>query len=130
MKPFLDTNILVYAQTDDHRAARARALIEAGGTISVQVLNECANVLHRKLRRNWGEIEQALDDLRLLPGPALPVTELTHIQGLMPARHHGFSFHDALILASAIDAGCTTLLSGDMQHGRVVGPLVISNPFL
>ena len=45
MKPFLDTNILVYAAlSDDPRRPTAERLLAAGGTISVQVLNEFANV--------------------------------------------------------------------------------------
>jgi len=36
----------------------------------------------------------------------------------------------ALIVASAIEAGCDTLFSEDMQHGRKIGGLAIVNPFL
>ncbi|MCI0735748.1 MAG: PIN domain-containing protein, partial [Beijerinckiaceae bacterium] len=74
MKPFLDTNILVYAQQDDPRGDRARALVLAGGTISVQVLNEFANVLRKKLGRGWMEIAEALDDVRAALDPAWPLT--------------------------------------------------------
>ncbi len=46
------------------------------------------------------------------------------------AARHGFSFYDALIVASALEAGCTTLLSEDMQDGLVVeGRLTLRNPF-
>jgi predicted nucleic acid-binding protein len=38
------------------------------------------------------------------------------------------SFNDALIIAAAIDAGCDTLFSEDMQHGRSIGALTIRNP--
>jgi predicted nucleic acid-binding protein len=37
---FLDSNVLVYAFTDDARAATAQALLDRGCTISVQGLNE------------------------------------------------------------------------------------------
>ena len=47
----------------------------------------------------------------------------------MCARAHGFRFHDALILASALDAGCDTLLTEDFQTGRRVDGLTIVNPF-
>jgi len=47
-KPFLDTNIIVYAfSADDPRNEKAYALLEAGGVISVQVLNELVNVWRR-----------------------------------------------------------------------------------
>ncbi len=60
-KAFIDTNILIYAfALDDPRSEKAEALLSAGGTISVQVLNEFVNVSRRKLRRDWNEIEEAL----------------------------------------------------------------------
>ena len=50
-KPFLDTNIVVYAfASNDPRSEKADAILKAGGAISVQVLNEFVNVLHRKQR--------------------------------------------------------------------------------
>jgi predicted nucleic acid-binding protein len=41
----------------------------------------------------------------------------------------GYSWHDALIVAAALDLGCRTLLSEDLQHGRAVRGLTIVNPF-
>ncbi len=46
------------------------------------------------------------------------------------ARDHGLSFYDALIVAAAVEAGCDTLFSEDMQHGRSISGLAIVNPFL
>ena len=40
MTAFLDTNILIYAQETGPKSEVARQVILAGGTISVQVLNE------------------------------------------------------------------------------------------
>lgn len=131
MKPFLDTNILVYAQLDDPRSERALKLVEAGGVISAQVLNEFVNVFMRKLRRQWRDIEDALADVRdALDTDVVPLTAETTTAALALARDHGFAFYDALIVASAIEAGCTTLYSEDMQHGRVIGGLTVINPFL
>jgi len=45
------------------------------------------------------------------------------------ARDHGLAFYDALIVAAALEAGCGTLYSEDMQHGRAVGGLTIVDPF-
>ena len=61
MKPFLDTNVLVYAVlSDDPRCPTAERLLAAGGTISVQVLNEFANVARGKLKWPWPDIEAML----------------------------------------------------------------------
>jgi predicted nucleic acid-binding protein len=53
---FLDSNVLVYAFTDDPRAEAAQAPLARGCTISVQGLNEFANVAWRKLGKSWPEI--------------------------------------------------------------------------
>ena len=130
MKPFLDTNILVYAQQDGPRGDRARAFVLAGGTISVQVLNELANVLRKKLGRDWMEIAEALDDVQAGLDPARPLTIETHSTAVALAREHGFSFFDALIVAAAIEVGCDTLLTEDMQAGRRIGGLTLVDPFM
>jgi len=45
------------------------------------------------------------------------------------ASSHGFNFYDALIVASALAAGCDTLLTEDLQAGRKIEGLTIVNPF-
>lgn len=130
MKAFLDTNILVYAVSDDPRRARAGQLIGEGSAISVQVLNEFVNVLRRKLGRTWPEIEAAVADLRLAIGPAIPLTDDLHNAAIPLARDHGLSFYDALIVAAAFVGGCDTLFSEDLQHGRRFDNLTIVNPFI
>jgi predicted nucleic acid-binding protein len=129
---FLDTNILVYGVVQhDARTARAMALLRQGGRISVQVLNEFTNVAHRKLKRSWADITQAVDLLRILLPDPMPIGAPTHAAALAIAEREGFAFYDCLIVASAIEAGCSTLLSEDMQHGRVIdGCLTIRNPFV
>ena len=130
MKPFLDTNVLVYAVlSDDPRCATAERLLAAGGTISVQVLNEFANVARVKLKWPWPDIEAMLALVRGRFAKVRDITVSTHEAALAHARRHGLSFYDALIVASAIEAGCDTLYSEDMQHGRTIGGVAIINPF-
>ena len=45
------------------------------------------------------------------------------------ARTHRFSLYDSLIVASALEAGCDTLLTEDLQSGRRIEGLAIVNPF-
>ncbi|MBH5403024.1 PIN domain-containing protein [Bradyrhizobium sp. CNPSo 4010] len=130
MIAFIDTNILVYAQQSGPKATISRDLIARGGTISVQVLNELINVLRKKDNRSWRDIELVLDDIDAALDPALPLTAATTRAALALARDHGFSYYDALIVAAAIEAGCDTLYSEDLQHGRSIGGLAIVNPFL
>jgi len=48
-KPFLDTNVVLYAfREGDSRGKMAEALLARGGLISVQVLNEFADVAQTK----------------------------------------------------------------------------------
>jgi predicted nucleic acid-binding protein len=127
---FFDTNILVYAQEVGPKGERARALLAQGGVISVQVLNELANVLRKKHRRSWEQIEQVLGDVDDALDEPLPVTFEIHAAAVLLARDHGLSIFDALIVAAALEAGCDTLFSEDLQHQRSFGPLRIVNPFV
>jgi predicted nucleic acid-binding protein len=129
LSAFFDTNIIIYAQQTGRKAQIAQALMAGGGVISVQVLNETANVLLRKFGRNWAEVEQVLADIDDVLGPALPLTGQTHRAAISLARDHGLSIYDALIIAAALEAECDQLFSEDLQHGRRFGALVVQNPF-
>ena len=127
---FFDTNVLLYvASSDPAKADRAEELIGAGGTISVQVPNEVANVARRKMGLSWTETRTFLSMLRNLL-PVQPLTIEIHETGLALAERYGLSTWDAMIAASALHADCDTLLSEDMQDGRMLdGRLRIVNPF-
>jgi len=129
--PFIDTTVLVYAALQpDPRSDAARALLRGGGVVSVQVLNEFANVARRKLRRTWPEIHRALAAVRALCPVPRPITAATHEAALALAERTGYAVYDALILASALEAGCDIVCSEDMQDGQVIeGRLTIRNPF-
>ena len=130
MSPFIDTNVLVYASiADDPRRAVAEQILLAGGVISAQVLNEFTSVARGKLKWPWADIETAVRLIRGRVGRVRALTAETHAAALALARDHDLSFYDALIVAAAIEAGCDTLWSEDMQHGRVIGGLTIRNPF-
>jgi predicted nucleic acid-binding protein len=127
---FFDTNVLVYlASGDAKKADLAEVAIAKGGSISVQVLNELANVARRKMQMSWDETHAYLDMLRDLL-TVHPLTVETHETGLRLAERYGLSIYDAMITASALHASCDTLWSEDMQHGMVVDEgLRIVNPF-
>jgi predicted nucleic acid-binding protein len=134
VKRFFDTNILVYAYSNDERQVIAASLLKQtlhnSGVISVQVLNELTHVFLRKMRLSWDDIEKALANVTKIFGPAASITQATHEAALRLSRQHGLSIYDALIIAAAIEAGCDELLSEDMQHERKFGSLTIINPFL
>jgi predicted nucleic acid-binding protein len=97
--------------------------------ISVQVVNEFANVLHKKQRQEWPRIEAALTVVERWFEAIRPLTLETHRMALPFVRVAGIGIYDALIVAAAIEAGCDRLYSEDLQHGRSFGDCVIVNPF-
>jgi predicted nucleic acid-binding protein len=126
---FFDSNVLLYLVSGDTaKADRAEAAVARGGAISVQVLNEVCNVARRKMRMSWGETHLLLATLRNLL-TVHPLNLETHEKGLDLAERYGLSTFDAMIAASALNAGCNTLLSEDMQHGMALDELRIVNPF-
>jgi predicted nucleic acid-binding protein len=127
---FFDTNVLIYiASSDPIKAHQAEAAIGRGGAVSVQVFNELANVARRKMQMSWAETHAFLSTLRGLL-TVHPVTLEIHETGLGLAERYGFSIYDAMIAASALNAGCDTLWSEDMQHGMALHEgLRIVNPF-
>jgi predicted nucleic acid-binding protein len=130
-KAFLDTNILLYTiGQHDGRTPVAEALVAQGGIISVQVLNEVAAVARRQLKMSWPQVVAALDAIRTLCPSVVPLQVETHKAALRLAARYGFHISDALIIAAALEAGCATLYSEDLQSGQVIGGrLKIRNPF-
>ena len=127
---FFDSNILLYiASNDAMKAERAEKLLSDGGATSVQVLNEIANVFRRKMRMTWPDTHSFLSMLRSLLS-VHAITVETHETGLALAEAHRLSIYDAMIAASALQAGCNILWSEDMQYARVIDKrLRIINPF-
>ncbi len=130
-KAFVDSNIVLYLlSADTEKADRAEAIIEAGGTISVQVLNEVTNVARRKLGLSWDETNDIVTLIKALCEVGTLSVE-THDKGRNVAERYGLSVYDAMIVASALLAGCNTLYSEDMQDGMLIdNQLRICNPFV
>jgi predicted nucleic acid-binding protein len=127
---FVDSNVLLYfASADAAKADRVEAIMEAGGTISVQVLNEMAAVMRRKFGFGWEEATAALATVRVA-FRIVPLVVETHERGLALAQRYRLGIFDAMIAAAALGAGCDTLWSEDMQDGLVIDRrLTVRNPF-
>ena len=130
-KAFIDSNVLLYLlSADNDKADLAEMVIRTGGMISVQVLNETANVARRKLAMSWMEINEVLGLIRSLC-QVVPLTIQTHDRGRLVSERYGLSVFDALIVAAALLGGCETLYSEDLQDGLLIDKhLRISNPFM
>jgi len=130
-KVFFDTNVLIYAVAqDDPRSRSAEELLASGGVLSVQILNEFASVARRKILMPWTDVMEALNAFRVLCPSPLPITIELHEAALKIAEKHGYNIYDALVVSAALEAGCTTLYSEDLQDGQTIdGQLTIRNPF-
>jgi len=130
---FLDTNVLVYLFDADAptKQAIARELVAAGRLVlSSQVLSEFYVTVTGKLARplDADHASRAVTDLC-----ALAVRDVTASLVQAAIRRSAatrLSFWDALIVETALEAGATTLLTEDLQHGQVIGTLRVHNPFL
>ncbi len=132
---FFDTNVLIYLfdGTDDAKRERAELLIQQAldnetGCISYQVVQETMNVITRKLNATPEKALQLLDRV-LVPLWQINPTRTLYRRGLDLQARYGFSFYDSLIIAAALEAGCTCLYSEDMQDGQQIQSLTIQNPF-
>jgi predicted nucleic acid-binding protein len=128
---FIDSTVLLYLLSKiPEKAEQAESIVQAGGRICVQVLNEIVNVARRKLSMPWGEINELLSLIRYLCSVD-PLTVEIHEQGIRIARQYKLSTYDAMIVAAALIAGCKILYSEDMQNGLLVdNQLRIRNPFI
>lgn len=126
----IDSNVVLYLiGADPAKAATAEAMLKRKPIVSVQLLNEVASVARRKARLTWPELHALL----ALVERHATVTDLsatTHRTGLRLAERYRLAIYDAMIVAAALEAGCDTLWSEDMQDGlRVDDGLTIRNPF-
>ena len=128
-KSFIDSNVVLYLLSGDaEKADRVEALLQSGGMISVQVLNEVASVCRRKLKMHWVEVEALLLAVKSACD-VFPLTLASHERAIELAKRFQFSLYDANIVASALMSGAEVLLSEDMQSGMLVDGLLIRNPF-
>ena len=134
---FLDTNVFVYQLEgrDPRKAAIAQDLIRQGiesgnACISFQVVQECLNTALRKALVPLGDhdMRRYLESVLAPLFRVQPSLRLYHASLDMKSRY-GFAYHDALIVAAALDAGCTTLYSEDLQDRQRIEGLMVVNPF-
>jgi predicted nucleic acid-binding protein len=135
---FLDTNIFVYSidasPSETRKRDLARQLVtehirNESGVISTQVLQEFYQVATGKIQKPIST-EQAVEYLHYM---AILETVIPDFEMIVAAiylhQKHTISFWDALILQAAKTAGCSQVLSEDLQHGFRLDDLTIRNPF-
>ena len=130
-KTFIDTNILIYLSHDPEKGPKvADALLKIPEpTISTQVINEFCNVSLKRFKLSparVGELVKAFSELYSI----VSINSGTTLKGLQVNEKYKYSFYDSMIIAAALESGCTTLLTEDLQHGQTIERrLKITNPF-
>ena len=129
-KVFIDTNIIIYSLGKNSTKAHIVApLFLDRPCISTQVLSETVNVTTKRLGLATSDVRQLIKTLHEVCHVEL-ITMSTIEVALNIQDRYKFSWYDSLIISSALDAGCHTLYSEDMQHGQLIeGRLKIVNPF-
>ena len=133
---FLDTNVFVYLfdEADVVKQRQAEILVNSilvsrTGCISFQVVQETLNVLIGRLGTPVDRLRVLMDDV-LFPLWQVYPSAVLYQDAISIQGRYGYSFYDSLIVAAALEAGCTRLYSEDLQHGQQVQRLTIVNPFL
>ena len=130
MAHFIDTNIAVYALLPGPNAERALAVL-SGAVISVQVLNEFANLSLRKFGLTESDLDRKIAELRGEVDTIAVIDEATHDLARQIAFRYKLAFYDSALLASALLADCGVFYSEDMREGMVIeNCITIRNPFL
>ena len=130
----LDSNVLLYMNDNRDPVKRriafevVRSLAIARTRISLQVIGETQNILRRKFKRSaletatvGREIVQAFD--LVSPTAADVMVALDHLE---TGR---LSYWDALLLSTVARAGCTAMMTEDLQDGATILGVEIVNPF-
>ncbi len=132
-KYFLDTNLLVYLYSTDPKSSIVENLIHIHFDdicVSNQVLNELYSVLTRKHLKTQEEAQIIIHDL-IESYTIYCLDEHCIKRGIMINIRYHFSYWDSLIIAAALESGCPTLYSEDLQHKQIIeNTLTILNPFL
>ena len=131
----LDTNILIYTvdSQDADRCSRAQEIVRLAVdsdccVIALQTVGEFyAAVTRRGLRSRDEAAQQARDWIRLFP--VVEPRSMDAEDALAAAVAGRLSYWDGMLIAALRRAGCSTLLSEDMQDGAVHGGVTIRNPF-
>ena len=132
---FFDTNVLVYAATDqDPRKNKiagellAHAIhVNHDGCISTQVLQEFCNTMQGKFRQSKELIDGYMDYYRELLLTDVTIDLVRH--ALEVKEEYGIQYYDALIVSTAEKLGCHEIVTEDLNPDQLYRGMAIVNPF-
>lgn len=130
-KVFIDTNIALYLLSDnEEKCTKTKFLLKRSKpTISVQVVNEFINVCLRKIKLELNPTHKLAEALMAMCSIVAVDEDITR-QSMQLAKRYQYSHWDSLIIAAALQSGCSILYSEDMHDGQVIeNSLTIINPY-
>jgi len=133
---FVDTNVLVYSRDLSEPEKQPQALAWMNhlwttrtGCTSFQVLQEFYVTVTRKLVPGLDQ-ETAREDVRSLLTWGPTTVDRRVIEDAWTIQDaYTLSWWDALIVSTALVAGCGYLLTEDLQEGQNLETMVVLNPF-
>ena len=135
-RDFFDSNILIYAadRSEPEKQFQARRRLNSAienetGTLSVQVLGEFFSVVTKRIP-NPLSVEEA--EAIIERTAVLPVVELDWSlvrRAIDTHKEYGISYWDSLIVAAAEKAGCTRIISEDLNSGQSYHGITVVDPF-
>jgi len=132
---FVDTNILLYAGSghpdDAGKRVVALDILRRGDVgFSAQVMQEYYDVAYRKGRLGISR-EEALSALRAIARrPVAPINAELVLRAAVLADRFQISYWDAAIVAAALELGCQTVYSEDLNHQQNYDGVTVVNPFI
>jgi len=139
----IDTNILVYAHSDQDERKRAVAVARLSelydnksACLTTQILAEFYVSMRRLLKPILGNDRQAQRTARELLSdyaglfPVLHISEEDVVAAASLVESHSLSFWDALVWSSAKSHGVKKILSEDGPTGTTIEDVTFVNPFL
>lgn len=132
----VDANLLIYAVDVNEATKQDRAIDVLGrlyssgrGVLTVQTLGEFYNAARRRIETPLSDEQAEGAAIRYLhTWRVLSLTPDTQIEAMRCVREHQLSYWDSLVWASAKLGNVGTILTEDMQDGRVIEGVRIVNP--
>ncbi len=132
-RTFLDSNVLVYMFDGKYpeKSRKARAMYAGLDQVvlSTQVLQEFFWNVTMKLSPAMPQAA-AMECVRDFSAHTVVVLDVeTILAAIARSTTHRIAFWDGLIVEAALSAGCSRLLTEDLQDGRDFDGLKVENPF-
>ena len=141
---FLDTNIFIYALTEPKEKNKkadlpkwivalkllTKLFNENNIVVSVQVLNELHFNMIGKFKLDDELVTQTIEENVFAVASVENLTVQIYAKAFQVRQTYNVSYWDSLVVASALESGCTTLYSEDMHDNLVIeNSLTVINPF-